>query len=265
VPQIVYYFSAYCDLMNAGKISQGEKVNFVVPTGNFGNILAGWYAKRMGLPIKKLICASNENRVLPDFFSTGRYDRNRPFFCTSSPSMDILISSNLERLLYLLLQNNNAATMNDLMAQLDKYGCYDIPYEVYQRLQKEFAAGSCDETQCAAAIRKAFEEQGYLSDPHTAVALHVLEQYRAATGDNTRSVVVSTASPYKFAEEVCAAIDGSVVRDFSAVERLNELSGTVGYECAPTAISGLKNKPVLHNRVCAAEDMPAQILDFLRR
>ena len=256
VPQIVYYFSAYCDLMNKGSIRAGDRINFVVPTGNFGNILAGWYAKQMGLPIKKLICASNQNRVLADFFQSGAYDRNRPFHLTSSPSMDILISSNLERLLYLAARQDSAATA-ERMRQLALEGRYQISPLMHQQLQKEFFGGSCDEDQCAAAIRRAWETHNYLSDPHTAVALHVLDEYRAATGDSTRSVVVATASPYKFAASVLGAL-GEVVpaNEFEALAALEQKTGNI----CPEALRGLQRKRERFTDVCDIAEMPKWIV-----
>ncbi|MCL2446238.1 MAG: threonine synthase [Oscillospiraceae bacterium] len=251
VPQIVYYFSAYCDLMNSKKITLGEAVNFVVPTGNFGNILAGWYAKQMGLPVHKLVCASNQNRVLADFFAGGTYDRNRPFFCTSSPSMDILISSNLERLLFLLSGQDSAVTA-DWMQQLAKQGSYVVPVDLLAKLQTEFFGSACDEQQCAAAIAKAWQQQGYLSDPHTAVALHVLDEYRAKTGDQTRSVVVSTASPFKFAGSVLAALGKTVPEnEFEALDLLAQVGGVE----IPAPLCGLQEKAERFTEVCDKEDM----------
>jgi len=251
VPQIVYYFSAYCDLMNEGKIVQGEKINFVVPTGNFGNILAGWYAKQMGLPIKKLICASNANRVLADFFETGKYDKDRPFHCTSSPSMDILISSNLERLLYLAAGQDSKQTAA-WMQELGKKGSYQVPEELRRALRREFFGASCDEIQCGMAIAKAWEELDYLADPHTAVALHVLDEYRAKTGDNTRSVVVATASPYKFTNSVLDALGELVPED--ELEALAWLEQKSGVEI-PAPLRDVHKRRERFHRVCNKEEM----------
>jgi len=255
-PQVVYYISAYCDLLRQEKITAGEAVNFVVPTGNFGNILAAYYAKRMGLPIKKLICASNENRVLTDFFETGVYNRNRPFHATSSPSMDILISSNLERLLYLAARRD-AEQCAGWMRQLALDGRYAVPPELLRSLQSEFAAGSCDQAQCAAAIRRAWEDKHYLSDTHTAVALHVLEAYRARTDDATRSVVVSTASPFKFAGSVLEAIGAPVPED--EFDALDALQAAAGIPC-PAPLRGLRDKPVRSTETCA----PARMAEYTR-
>ena len=255
-PQIVYYVSAYCDLLRAGKVTAGEGVNFVVPTGNFGNILAAYYAKRMGLPVKKLICASNQNRVLTDFFETGVYNRNRQFYTTSSPSMDILISSNLERLLYLAARRD-AEQCAGWMRQLGAEGRYAVPPELLRSLQTEFAAGSCDEAQCAAAILNARKKQNYLSDTHTAVALHVLEEYRARTEDATRAVVVSTASPFKFAGSVLEALGEPAPADeFDALEALEAATGTP----CPAPLRGLREKPVRFTETCA----PARMAEYTR-
>ena len=255
-PQIVYYISAYCDLLRAGKITAGEGINFVVPTGNFGNILAAYYAKRLGLPIKKLICASNKNRVLTDFFESGIYNRNRPFHTTSSPSMDILISSNLERLLYLAARRD-AEQCAGWMRQLNTDGRYAVPPELLRSLQTEFAAGSCDEAQCAAAIQHTWTKNGYLSDTHTAVALHVLEDYRARTGDRTRSVVVATASPYKFAGSVLEAIgEAAPANEFDALEALQAATGTP----CPAPLRGLREKPLRFSEVC----LPARMAEYTR-
>ncbi|MCL2494147.1 MAG: threonine synthase [Oscillospiraceae bacterium] len=255
-PQIVYYVSAYCDLLRGEKITAGECVNFVVPTGNFGNILAAFYAKRMGLPVKKLICASNKNRILTDFFETGVYDRSRPFYTTSSPSMDILISSNLERLLYLAARRD-AEQCAGWMRQLAAGGRYAIPPEMLRTLQTEFAAGSCDEQQCAAAIAKAWTKWGYLSDPHTAVGLHVLEEYRARTEDPTRSVVVATASPFKFAGSVLEALGEPAPPDEFAA--LDALQAAAGVPC-PIPLRGLRDKPVRFKETCA----PARMAEYTR-
>ena len=255
VPQIVYYISAYCDLYRAGKIALGEEINFVVPTGNFGNILAGYYAKSMGLPIAKLICASNRNRILTDFLATGVYDRNRDFYPTTSPSMDILISSNLERLLY-LASGQNDKLIAEWMNALSSEGRYEIPAELLQSLRRDFAGGCCDEAQTAAAIRAAWEKYGFLSDTHTAVALHVLDEYRAQTGDMTQAVVVSTASPYKFAASVLDAVTGSSpANEFDALAALEQATNVA----CPPPLCGLDKKAVRFTTVCDA----AQMADYV--
>ncbi len=204
LPQVVYYISAYCDLIRGGRISMGDEINFCVPTGNFGDILAGYFAKTMGLPVKKLICASNANNVLTDFIETGVYDRNRPFYTTASPSMDILISSNLERLLYLL--SGSDAEVRGYMESLNKTGRYEITGELKGKIQAQFAAGWCGDDDAADTIARVFGTEGYLMDTHTAVAYTVLENYRRETGDDTLCVVLSTASPYKFCASVLEAM-----------------------------------------------------------
>ena len=204
LPQIVYYVSAYCDLLNAGTIEAGTRVNFCVPTGNFGNILSGFYAKRMGVPIGRLICASNENNVLTDFIKTGTYDRNRPFYQTASPSMDILISSNLERLLSLL--SGSDEEVRGYMQKLSETGTYTVSDRVLRAVQAEFSCGFCTDAQGAQTIGKTFRENHYLLDTHTAVACTVLDAYRSGTGDQTLTVVESTASPFKFCASVLDAL-----------------------------------------------------------
>ncbi|MDR0531037.1 MAG: threonine synthase [Oscillospiraceae bacterium] len=252
-PQIVYYVSAWCDLRKAEKIGPAEPIHFVVPTGNFGNILAGYYAKAMGLPVAKLICASNKNRILTDFLATGVYDRNRAFYTTSSPSMDILISSNLERLLY-LASGQNSALVSGWMRELSATGRYEVPAPLLRALQKSFACGSCNEAQTAHAIRGAWQTYGYLSDTHTAVALHVLEEYRRETGDPTKTVVVSTASPYKFAASVLSAVTGRAA-PANEFEALGLLEQTTGAPCPPP-LRGLDQKPVRFTDICGIDEMP---------
>ena len=205
LPQIVYYISAYCDLMRDERIQKGDKVNVCVPTGNFGNILAAYYAREMGVPIGKLICASNSNNVLTDFLRTGVYDRNRTFYNTMSPSMDILISSNLERLLF-SLSGHDDGVVRDYMAQLNQSGRYEVSPAILTKLSKLFAAGFCDDAQTQKVIGDIWLEHHYLIDPHTAVAFDVLDQYRWETGDRTPAIVVSTASPFKFCDSVLGAL-----------------------------------------------------------
>ncbi len=261
VPQIVYYVSAYCDLLKNGRIGKGETFNVAVPTGNFGNILAAEYAKRMGVPIGRLICASNRNNILTDFIRTGVYDRNRPFYTTASPSMDILISSNLERMLY-HLYDGNADAVRELMAKLKNDGKYEVSAEVRTRLQAEFFGGFCDDAATAATIASLFRENRYLCDTHTAVAVNVYRQYVEQTGDRTPCVVASTASPYKFAAAVLPAVcDGPVPEDgFAMIEKLSEVTGTA----IPAPLATLKDRPVLHKSCVAKEEMSAFIRDFLK-
>lgn len=259
VPQIVYYVYAYGKLLKGGKITEGEKINVVVPTGNFGNILAAFYAKQMGLPIGRLICASNENKVLFDFFRTGTYDRNREFVLTSSPSMDILISSNLERLIYRLSGNDPERT-KALMDALAGCGSYEITEEMKEGLS-DFYGNYADEVETADTIHKYFKDAGYVLDPHTAVAASVYGKYRAETKDETKTVIVSTASPYKFTRSVMEAIDHQYqgMGDFELADELERLSGVR----VPDAISAIKEAPVLHDRVCGKDEMKQVVVEWL--
>lgn len=259
VPQIVYYVYAYAKLYSEGKIGRDEQINVVVPTGNFGNILAAFYAKNMGLPIAKLICASNENKVLYDFFATGTYDRNREFVLTSSPSMDILISSNLERLIY-RLAGNDAAKNASLMERLSDSGSYTITEEMREQLGG-FYGGYATQEETERRIRELYENSGYVIDTHTAVASAVYEKYKAETGDGRTTLIVSTASPYKFTRSVMKAIDGNYdgMTDFELVDKLSELSGVA----VPGAIEEIRTAPVVHDHLCGRDGMKAAVLDFL--
>ena len=257
LPQIAYYVSAYCDAVNAGMVKLGESLNFCVPTGNFGNILAGWMAKKMGLPVKKLICASNTNNVLTDFFMTGVYDRNRPFHTTMSPSMDILISSNLERLLYLATGDDQQ--VKAWMDELNTTGRYEIGGELLKKLRADFACGWCDEALTAKTIGKHYAA-GYLMDTHTAVAASVLADYRKGGGDQTPCVVVSTASPYKFCDNVLKAI--GVEAEGSGTALIETLSKTTGTEI-PTPLSGLDKREVRFSQVVEKTEMPGAVLGML--
>ena len=260
LPQVVYYISAYCDLVRDGKLKLGDKVNFCVPTGNFGDILAGYYAMRMGLPVNKLICASNCNDVLTDFLRTGNYDRNRPFHNTMSPSMDILISSNLERLLFDLTGENDAE-VREYMAQLAKDGRYQVSKQVTGKLKDLFWAGRCGEADTAATIAKYHKEYGYLMDTHTAVAANVMEQYRAKTEDKTQTVFVSTASPYKFCDHVLKAIGQTPDGDGVALlDQLHDASGVA----VPRRLASLKGKARRFDQWAEKEQMDAVVLDFLK-
>ena len=260
VPQIVYYVYAYAQMVKRGKIKAGDPLNFDVPTGNFGNILAAFYARDMGLPVAKLICASNENKVLFDFFSTGVYDRNRPFILTSSPSMDILISSNLERLIYRIC-GNDAEKNLAFMQQLSESGKYEITEEMKAQLSVFYGNYSSEE-ETAAEIRSVYEKTGYVLDPHTAVASGVYRKYVADTKDETPTVVASTASPYKFTRSVMHAVDPSLdgKSDFELVDELTRISGVK----IPQAIEEIRTAPVLHNTVCEIEEMPKVVRDFLK-
>ena len=260
LPQVVYYISAYCDLVRDGKVPMGQKVNFCVPTGNFGDILAAYYAKRMGLPVGKLICASNRNDVLTDFLRTGVYDRNRPFRTTMSPSMDILISSNLERLLF-DLSGENDAEVRGYMDALAKEGKYEVSDSIKEKLTEQYWGGFCDETGTAATIAEYYQKYGYLIDTHTAVAVNVMEQYRAATGDGTVTVFVSTASPYKFCNHVLTAIGQTPAGD--GVELLDQLHA-VSCVPVPRRLAALKGKARRFDLTSEKQDMEQVVRDFLK-
>ena len=255
IPQVVYYFHAYMKLYKSHDIALGDPVNFVVPTGNFGNILAGYYAKEMGLPIHKLICASNENKVLYDFLKTGSYDRNRPFVTTISPSMDILISSNLERLLYTISGSNEAIVAN-LMDQLAAKGGYTIRDEMKSKM-RDFYGGYASEKETSHAIKRVFERDGYLIDTHTAVACAVYRKYRDETEDPVKTVIVSTASPYKFTSDVMKALDEKYAEmdDFRLVQEMEKVSGIP----IPEAIRDLEIKPRLHTTLCEKDEMMQEL------
>ena len=254
VPQIVYYISAYCDLLAQGKIEVGESINVVVPTGNFGNILACYYAKLMGLPVNKLICASNRNRILTDFLETGVYDCNRPFYTTTSPSMDILVSSNLERLLYHLC-GNNSDEIATLMTSLKEEKKYVISDAVREALQQHFVGGSADDEQVAATIRSIFDATEYLCDTHTAVAVNVYEQYRADSGDNTPTVIASTASPFKFAPAILAALGAAMAE--TPYDQLADLQAFTGWE-TPQPLASLRDKVIRFTDGCANDKASMQ-------
>ena len=259
VPQICYYVYAYAQLLKDGKITEGEKINVVVPTGNFGNILAAFYAKNMGLPIDKLICASNDNKVLYDFFRTGTYDRNREFVLTTSPSMDILISSNLERLIY-RIAGNDAEKNKPLMQALNGKGAYTITDDMKKQLA-DFYGNYASEAETAATIKRVYESDQYIMDTHTAVAASVYDKYVKETGDTTPTVIASTASPYKFTRSVMNAIDSAYDKqsDFELVDELNKLSGVK----VPQAIEDIRQAEVRHDIVCDKEDMLAEVKKFL--
>lgn len=261
VPQIVYYFSAYCDMIAMGKINAGDEINIVVPTGNFGNILAGYYAKKMGVPIKKLICASNSNNVLTDFLKTGTYDKNRSFYTTTSPSMDILISSNLERLLY-HMSGENDKLVSELMNKLSADGKYSVPSELISEIQEIFDAGFASEENVAKTIKEHFDKYNYLCDTHTAVAVHVYAEYVQRTADNIPTVIDSTASPYKFSKSVLTAVLGGStpnLDEFDMVDELNKITGTA----VPKPLASLKEKEVRFNNVCSKEDMSSMVFSLL--
>lgn len=259
VPQVVYYVYAYAKMVKAGEIKDGEKMNVVVPTGNFGNILAAFYAKNMGLPIGKLICASNENKVLYDFFATGTYDKNREFILTSSPSMDILISSNLERLIY-RIAGDSAAKNRELMKDLQEKGSYTVTEEMREQLA-DFYGNYASEAETAEVIREIYQDTGYIMDTHTAVAAAVYKKYQKETGDKTRTMIASTASPYKFTRSVMTAIDAKYDSrpDFELVDELEVLSKVK----VPQAIEDIRTAPVLHKTICEVPDMEHVVKEFL--
>ena len=259
-PQVVYYFLAYGELLRRGVIALGDKVDYVVPTGNFGDILAGYFARLMGVPVGRLVCASNANRVLTDFLETGVYDKRRAFLKTSSPSMDILVSSNLERLLF-LASGGDTALVASCMRQLNQQGVYTLPEEPLRRIQAVFSAGCCDEEQTQAAIGRVWREFGYLCDTHTAVALHVAEEYKSSRQGNAPVVVLSTASPYKFPAAVLRAIGGDMSGDeFQQMETLAALSGVP----IPRGLRGLREKAVLHRDVIDRDQILDYVLQHLR-
>jgi threonine synthase len=261
VPQIVYYFSAYCDLVSAGRARFGEKINVTVPTGNFGNILAAYYAMKMGLPVNRLICASNANNVLTEFLTTGVYDRNRRFYTTLSPSMDILVSSNLERLLY-DLTGGDGERVAGWMLQLARTGRYEVDADIKEKIRGIFYASCCGDSETREEIRRVYETGDYLCDPHTAVASHAFRRYAEETGDGAApSVVVSTASPYKFAPGVLYALTGMESggeSEFEAVERLSRMTGAP----VPGPIESLRSKPVRFQGSCGADGMGKTVLEF---
>lgn len=257
VPQIVYYISAYCDLLKSGSIQAREAINVCVPTGNFGNILAAYYAKGMGLPIAKLICASNQNNVLTDFIRTGVYDRNRPFQTTISPSMDILISSNLERLIFDL---SDSAFVKDCMKQLSDTGRYEVQDEMKEKIQTLFYGGYCDDMQTKETIREVWEKYEYLIDTHTAVACKVYQDYVAQTGDTTKTVIASTANPFKFSGSVLEALEQPLDGDeFELLSRLSDYTG----QKIPNSLAELKTKEVRFSSTCKKEEMPEVVAGFL--
>ncbi len=264
VPQIAYYFHAYCSLVKSGRIRLGDRMDVVVPTGNFGNILAAYYAKHSGLPVGRLICASNKNNVLTDFISTGRYDRRREFYLTASPSMDILISSNLERLLYLLCDGDDKK-LSSFMSALSRDGEYTIDKAMLARLQSEFSAGCADDARTLETIRETFEHCGYLLDTHTAVAVAVYNDYVRTNGGGTPTVIASTASPFKFAGSVLSALGerqpGREYDDFELLEALERVSG----EKAPAALAGLRSKAERFTGVIEADAMKDAVSGWLER
>lgn len=259
VPQVVYYFSSYLNLYKTAQIKSGDKINVVVPTGNFGNILAGYFAKYMGLPIDKLICASNENKVLYDFINTGVYNANREFFVTNSPSMDILVSSNLERLLY-FISGENSEKIKELMKALKTEGKYSISDDMKEKL-KDFYAGYASEEETIKGIKELYNKYGEAIDTHTSVAYSVYENYKKKTNDKTVSVILSTASPFKFPKAVMGAIDNKYdgVNEFELIKELNKITKYP----IPNGIKNLDSRPVLHKTVCDKEKIKESVLTYL--
>lgn len=255
IPQVVYYVYAYTRLLKAGEVKEGEPINVVVPTGNFGNILAAYYAKNMGLPIDKLLCASNDNKVLFDFFATGTYDRNRDFILTTSPSMDILISSNLERLIY-QVAGQDAEANTAFMRSLSSEGIYQITEEMKEKLV-DFVGGYADEEATAKTIKELYQATGYVIDTHTAVATTVYNEYKKQTGDDTKAVIASTASPFKFTRSVMNAIDPAYDQktDFELVDELSRIAKVE----VPQAIEDIRSAAVLHDTVCEVDEMQATV------
>ena len=259
LPQVVYYISAYCDFVSAGKVKMGDKINFCVPTGNFGNILSGWYAKQMGLPVNRFICASNSNNVLTDFIQTGIYDKNRPFHCTISPSMDILVSSNLERLLFACCGSDSEVVQ--YMANLTAEGRYEVSAGVLKQIKADFSAGFCDDTDTKTEIAEMFSK-GYLMDTHTAVAWRVLSEYRDNTGDGTPAIVVSTASPYKFCDSVLEALGEH--NDAAGTELIDMLAAKTGTK-VPQPLAGLSARKVRFDGCVEKTKMETLVESFLRK
>jgi len=263
VPQIVYYISAWLNMLKAGEISEDQLVDVVVPTGNFGNILAAYYAKRMGVPIHRLICASNRNKVLADFINTGIYDRRREFYKTISPSMDILISSNLERLLF-ELSGGDHERVKTWMASLQSEGQYRIDDDSLHRLQEVFWGGYADDAQTLQAIRSTYQEYNYVLDPHTAVGKWVYDEYRRQTGDDHKAILASTASPFKFAGDVLRAILGQdAVEGRGEFELLDVLSRVSGLNI-PLSLAGLKEKNIRHTISCRQDQMKDVVIELLK-
>lgn len=259
VPQIVYYVYSYANLYKNEEVQKGEEINIAVPTGNFGNILAAYYAKEMGVPVSKLICASNDNKVLYDFFTSGTYDRNREFILTTSPSMDILVSSNLERLLYEACDKDDKLT-KECMDSLSKVGNYQITEKIKEKL-KDFVSGYATEEETAHTIKKIYEETGYVIDTHTAVAASVYADYKKKNQDHTKTIIASTASPYKFTKSVMSALDNKYA-DQDELKLAEELSKVADTK-VPNAIEEIKTAPVLHTRVCDKDEMKETVENIL--
>jgi len=254
IPQIVYYFYSYMTLVNNQEIELGDEVNFTIPSGNFGNCLAGYIAKNMGLPIKKFIVASNKNNILTDFFNTGKYDANREFYKTNAPAMDILVSSNLERLVY-LFTDKNGNKVNEYMNKLNETGVYEVEKEVFEKIQQLFKADWLNEEQVIETIGQCYKETGYLLDTHTAIGYGVYKNYQKTTDDPTKTIILSTASPYKFPESVYKAVTGKELGEYEAIDALNKETGVA----VPQPLVGIKDREILHTKVIDKET----IVDFI--
>ena len=262
LPQVVYYVSAYADMVKDGHIQDGEKINICIPTGNFGNILAAYYAKAMGLPVNRLICASNENNILTDFIITGIYNTNREFVKTISPSMDILVSSNLERLLY-EMTGRNSKQVTHWMQELKANGVYEVDDKTKKKLKEVFFAGFCSDKDTFATISDIYDKFGYLVDPHTAVAIDVYDKYIVSTQDLSKTLIASTASPFKFPESVAQAVLGPEAAPFNSVSRLLKLlSEKTGIDI-PAGLKGLEDRKILHDKVCGKNEIAEAVLDYI--
>ncbi len=259
IPQVVYYFHSYLALVNKGEIKLGDKINFCVPSGNFGNCLAGWFAKNMGLPVNQFIAGSNKNNILTDFFNTGEYDANRDFYKTNAPAMDILVSSNLERLVYFM--SDDKSKVSQYMEELKNSGIYKVDDATFAKIKAEFKAGCLGEEDILKTIKACYEETGYLLDTHTAIGYGVLKEYQEKTGDTTKTVLMSTASPYKFPESVYYALTGEDLDVYEAITKLEEFTKVP----VPEALQGIKDRPVLHTNEIKKEDIIATIEDRLTK
>lgn len=254
IPQIVYYFHSYFELVRNNEIKLGDEINFCVPSGNFGNCLAGYFAKQMGLPVNKFICASNKNNILTDFFTTGKYDANREFYKTNAPAMDILVSSNLERLVWFMTKDGDK--VRSYMDKLNQDGVYEVDKEVFEKIKDQFKAGCLNEQEVLETIKSCYNETGYLLDTHTAVGYGVLKRYQHESGDDTKTVLLATASPYKFPESVYKAIYGEELNVYDAIDKLHEKTGVM----IPKPLVGIKDREVLHKQAIDK----SKIVDFIK-
>lgn len=256
IPQIVYYFHSYFELVRKGEITLGETINFCIPSGNFGNALAGYFAKQMGLPVGKYICASNKNNILTDFFTTGKYDANREFYKTNAPAMDILVSSNLERLVWFMV-DGDGQKVKEYMDTLNSKGIYEVDEQTFNKISNEFKAGMLNEQEVLETIKECYQETGYLLDTHTAIGYGVLKKYQKTSGDQTKTVLLATASPYKFPESVYQALTGELLDVYQAIEKLHGLTQVA----IPTPLVGIKEREVLHKQVIDKTEIITYIKD----